>query len=304
MKAQLENWEQVRSAYQVARLGTVSAAAQSIGVHHATVIRHIAALESELGAKLFQRHARGYTPTEAGRDLLRVAGATEDQFEQMAGRIRGRGAAVSGELVVTALAVLAPEITCWLARFQRQHPQLAISLIADDRRLRLEYGEAHVALRAGERPQEPDNVVQPLLSVDNALYASADYVARYGRLDDEDAIAKHWFISTIDPIRRAPFARWLQEHVPEDRISFRASHVSGFIDAMRAGLGIGPLSLWTARAHPDLVQVKAPLAEWLSDFWLVTHVDLHRTAKVQACLAHFKDEAARVRGELASAGAD
>ena len=55
----MDNWDEIRTAYQVARLGTVSGAAEVLGVHHATVIRHIDALEQALGAKLFQRHARG-----------------------------------------------------------------------------------------------------------------------------------------------------------------------------------------------------------------------------------------------------
>ena len=62
----MENWDEIRTAFQVARLGTVSGAAEVLGVHHATVIRHIDALEQRLGVKLFQRHARGYTATEAG----------------------------------------------------------------------------------------------------------------------------------------------------------------------------------------------------------------------------------------------
>ena len=61
----MDSWNEIKTAYQVARLGTVSAAAESLGVHRATVIRHIDALEAELGRKLFQRHIRGYTPTEA-----------------------------------------------------------------------------------------------------------------------------------------------------------------------------------------------------------------------------------------------
>ena len=65
----MENWDEIRTAYHVARLGTVSGAAEVLGVHHATVIRHIDALEGRLGVKLFQRHARGYTATEAGEDL-------------------------------------------------------------------------------------------------------------------------------------------------------------------------------------------------------------------------------------------
>ena len=74
----VDTWDEIRTAYQVARLGTVSGAAEVLGVHHATVIRHIDALEKRLGAKLFQRHARGYTPTEAGQELLKVAQTTEE----------------------------------------------------------------------------------------------------------------------------------------------------------------------------------------------------------------------------------
>ncbi len=102
-RATMDNWDQIRTAYNMARVGTVSGAADVLGVHHATVIRHIDALEERLGVKLFQRHARGYTATEAGEDLLRVAQATDDQFSQLASRIKGQGNDVDGELVVTSL---------------------------------------------------------------------------------------------------------------------------------------------------------------------------------------------------------
>ena len=52
----MENWDELRTAYEVARHGTVSGAAAALGVHHATVIRHVDALEARLGVKLFQRH--------------------------------------------------------------------------------------------------------------------------------------------------------------------------------------------------------------------------------------------------------
>jgi len=62
----MESWDEIKTAFHVARAGTVSGAADVLGVHHATVIRHIDALEARMGVKLFQRHARGYTATEAG----------------------------------------------------------------------------------------------------------------------------------------------------------------------------------------------------------------------------------------------
>ena len=73
-------WTEVRSAYMVAKLGTVSAAADALGVHRATILRHIDALEAELGSKLFQRHQRGYTPTDVGRELLEVGSCADDEL--------------------------------------------------------------------------------------------------------------------------------------------------------------------------------------------------------------------------------
>ena len=156
----MDNWDEVRTAYQVARIGTVSGAAEVLGVHHATVIRHIDALEDRMKVKLFQRHARGYTPTEAGQDLLRVAQTTDDQFNQLAGRLKGQGDDVSGELVVTSLVSMATQVVPILTDFQAMYPDLIIRYLTGDRLFRLEYGEAHVAIRAGAAPDQPDNVVQ------------------------------------------------------------------------------------------------------------------------------------------------
>src|SRR6056297_954161 len=120
------HWDEIRTAFQVARVGTVSGAADQLGVHHATVIRHIDALEARLGAKLFQRHARGYTATEAGQDLLAVAGWADDQFTQLSGRIKGRGDEVTGELLVTSLGALSPLLVPVIASFQEGHPDLRV----------------------------------------------------------------------------------------------------------------------------------------------------------------------------------
>ncbi|MBS0574596.1 MAG: LysR family transcriptional regulator, partial [Proteobacteria bacterium] len=56
--------------------------------------------------------------------------------------------------------------------------------------------------------------------------------------------------------------------------------------------GIGFAAVHHARDCDDLVEVLAPRPEWSSHLWLVTHVDLHRTVKVQKFLAHLKAEAA------------
>lgn len=284
-------WDEIRTAYHVAREGTVSGAAQALGVHHATVIRHVDALEARLGVKLFQRHARGYTPTEGGRELLQVAQATDDQFTQLLGRLRGRGDTVTGELVVTSLSVVSSKLTPVLAAFQEQHPGLVVRYLTGDRVLRLEYGEAHVALRAGARPDNPDNVVQPFASQAMALYGARAYLDRFGIPEGEADLARHRFVGSDDGASRAPFERWLRATVPLDRIVFRSGDGRVLRHAVETGVGLGFVSTWDAPRHSDLVQVLAPRPEWSAPLWLVTHVDLHRTPKVQAFLRFLKERA-------------
>ncbi|MEM9349647.1 MAG: LysR family transcriptional regulator [Pseudomonadota bacterium] len=283
----MDNWDEVRTAYQVARLGTVSGAAEVLGVHHATVIRHIDALEGRLGVKLFQRHARGYTATEAGQDLLQVAQTTDDQFSQLAGRLKGRGASVTGELTVTSLATFSPMLAPVLAAFREEHPELTVRYLTGDRLFRLEYGEAHVAIRAGSVPDQPDNVVQPFVRQALALYAADFYAERHGLPKDESEFGDHFFIGH-DAETRAPFNMWLREHVPNDNIVYRTSDNRSMEDGVVAGAGIGFLPVKVAERYSNLTKVAGPRPEWSAPLWLVTHVDLHRTAKVQSFLTFLK----------------
>ncbi len=286
----MDNWDEVRTAYQVARMGTVSGAAEVLGVHHATVIRHIDAIEARLAVKLFQRHARGYTPTEAGEDLLRVAQATEDQFNQLVGRMKGRGDDVSGELVVTSLSSLAPLIVPVLSEFQSLHPSLIVRYLTGDRLFRLEYGEAHVAIRAGSVPDQPDNVVQPFVTQEIGLFASTSYIERHGKPAKIEDFTDHHFVSADDENSRAPFSRWLRATVPAENITFRCTNNFCIREAVLAGAGIGFMARWEAARDPNLVEVIDPLPEWFGNLWLVTHVDLHRTTKVQTFLTFLKDQ--------------
>jgi DNA-binding transcriptional LysR family regulator len=289
-EVQMDDWDEIKTAYQVARVGTVSGAAEVLGVHHATVIRHIDALEGRLGVKLFQRHPRGYTATEAGEDLLRVAKATDDQFNQMVGRIKGRGSEVSGDLVVTSLTSLAPQIAPMLAAFQKQHKDVVVRYLTSSRLFRLEYGEAHVAIRAGLAPDQPDNVVQPMLDLQIGAYASGSYVAEYGMPEGPQDYGNHRFVGADDLDNRAPYYKWLRENVPESSISYRTSDTRAAEVAVRAGAGIGFLVKEQAEGDPGLVEIYPPRPEWAAPIWLVTHVDLHRTTKVQALLRFIKEQ--------------
>ena len=286
----MDSWDEIKTAYHVARAGTVSGAADALGVHHATVIRHIDALEGRLGVKLFQRHARGYTATEAGTDLLTVAQTTDDQFSQLEGRIKGQGQGIKGELVVTTLATLSELLTPIVAAYQIENPDITVRLLTGERVFRLEYGEAHVAIRAGSKPEEPDNVVQSFLDLDVSLVGSQTYIEKHGMPSGIDDLKNHRFVGHDSETNRAPFGAWLRETVGFDRIQFRTTDDRVNRDAILAGAGLGFMPKTAVENASDLVEVIPSMKEWSIPLWLVTHVDLHRTAKVQSFLSFLKDD--------------
>ncbi|MEL6570822.1 MAG: LysR family transcriptional regulator [Pseudomonadota bacterium] len=283
----MDNWDEIRTAFQVARNGTVSGAAEVLGVHHATVIRHIDALEAQLGTKLFQRHARGYTPTEAGTDLLQVAQATDDQFSQLAGRIKGQGQGVAGDLVITSIAVFAGTVSPILAQIQADHPALKIRYLTGERLFRLEYGEAHVAIRSGRAPDQPDNVVQHLVDMPVHLCAAPSYIARHGLPSAENMADHHIFVGTDESMSRAPFNSWISDLGWEKQVRFQSDSTMTMAEAVYSGAGIGFVSPWKMREF-DLTEIVPPQPDWVTPTWLVTHVDLHRTSKVQTVVKALK----------------
>lgn len=279
----MQYWTELRTALMLARLGTVSAAAEALSVHRATVNRHIDILEAEFRAPLFQRHARGYALTETGKEMLEVVGRADEMFTDLSGRSRGQAGRITGNLVVTVLAEVAPLVLPVLSTFHFAHPQIGLELIASTELARLEHGEAHVAFRAGPKPDTPDYVVKLFRTVHFGLYASQDYISRKGN-PKADGFEGHAFVGGIHKPSRLPYAEWLLRHVAPEDYALNTTHQQTMISAIKEGIGIGFMPEYEAREDTNLVEIIAPSDEWIVPIWTVTHVDLHRTEKVQAFL--------------------
>ena len=277
----LEPWDELRTALHVARAGTVSGAAASLGVHHATVIRHIDALEDRISVKLFQRHAKGYTPTEAGKALFETTAEAEKRFDQLASKLTGLQEGIQGPVIITAIPELSTTLLPALVEMMTRHPELEPCLRTEARILRLEYGEAHLALRAGRKPQDPDNVVQSLGTLEIALYASDAYLQEFGMPETtETSLQAHRFIATAQPDPRTMHDQWLADL--GGRIVLRSNDHGLRLAAIKEGLGLGFLPVAEGNAA-GLSPVSAARDDWNAPLWLVTHVDLHRSPKVQSC---------------------
>lgn len=290
----IAGWDAIRMALYVARFGTLTRAAQEMGVHHSTVLRQIEALEAQLGAKLFYRHPRGYSLTRAGKRCLEIADRMDQNASEIS-RAADMDQEVTGELTLTSVPILSGLVTDAAHVLMRDHPGLRLRLVSTTGLLRLDLGEADVALRAGVRPQDPDGVVIPLPSMSFALYASRGYRRRFPQLVDRQ-ITDQMFICTEGDELRASHYRWLLANVPDSQIRMVSADPAARLQAVVRGLGVDFLPVKTADRVGILMQLAPPREAWQTSLWLVTHRDTHRSARVAAAVMAFRELAVSYSG--------
>ncbi|NQZ33400.1 MAG: LysR family transcriptional regulator [Oceanospirillaceae bacterium] len=283
----MKHWNEMRTAYKVAELGSVSAAAQALEVHRATVLRHVDVLERELTTKLFIRHAQGYIPTEAGNALLRVAKVTEEQFSQFAKRSKMHDGELSGDFVISSIDITSALLMPAIKIFQQQHPKIVLRYLSSEEIFKLEYGQAHIAVRTGVKPSEMDYVCLPFFDFEIGFFASKSYLAQHGTPFDIEDFAEHAFIAIDDLSAKPVMHQWMREHIDESNVVLRSTSRTVQKQALLAGLGIALLPTYEGRQNSDLVAV-VPALSWQVKNWLVTHGDQHRSEKIQAFLAVIK----------------
>lgn len=94
----MSNLSLLRSFVEVYRQGTISGAADVLGLTQPSVTNHVAALEALLERKLFVRHPRGMTPTPVADDLARRTAGALDRAENALAETRARSTLLSGTL--------------------------------------------------------------------------------------------------------------------------------------------------------------------------------------------------------------
>jgi DNA-binding transcriptional LysR family regulator len=176
---------------EVAEAGSFAAVARRRDLDPSAVSRIIAALEEELGFRLFQRTTRRLSPTEAGAIYFeRVRGLVED-LDRARAEARDRVAGPSGNLRVTAsasfgLSCIVPAI----AAFRRRYPDLSLDVRLTDNVVDLVGERIDVAVRLGPRP-EGDFICTRLMTTRNRVCAAPAYLEAAGRPQRPDDLEAH-----------------------------------------------------------------------------------------------------------------
>ena len=269
------DWQHCRSLLATLRLGSLSAAARSLGLAQPTLGRHIVALETALGQPLFTRSTGGLNATAAALALRPMAEAMEAAAAAMQ-RSAGRAAApdAGGTVRITASEMVGAEVLPpILSRIQAAHPRIILELALTNRAEDLLRRDADIAVRM-LRPTQQALLARRLGSVRLGLFAQADYLARHGMPGTVASLDGHHLVG-FDRDGRAAAA--LGEDHPlrlgRERFSFRSDSDLAQAAAIRAGLGIGVMQAAIAARWTDLHPVLAREVGFNLEVWLALHED-------------------------------
>jgi DNA-binding transcriptional LysR family regulator len=281
------DWDKIRIFLNVAEAGSFTRAGDDIGLSQSAVSRQISALERELKAPLFHRHARGLILTEQGDLLFRAARDMKLRLENTQARLVETSERPSGDLRVTTTVGLG---TSWLAQrvseFLDLYPEVRIELILTNEELDLAMREADIAIRM-RRPAQPDLIQRRLFTVHYHAFASEDYIKRFGEPKSLDDLDEHRLVSfggnepsyLLATHYLASIGRDGRERRP---ISFTVNNVAALHEAMRAGAGIGILPDYAIDGNQTLVQILRESEMPSMESYLVYAEEMRSVARVQA----------------------
>lgn len=271
-------WDDLRYVLAVADTGLLTAAARSLGVNHTTVLRRVAAFETRLGLRLFERLPTGYALTAGGEELIAAARRIDETVTELERKLAGRDLRPSGTVRVTTtntlMGFILPEI---IAEFRKTHPDIQLEIAVTNLMLKLTKRDADVAIRPAKDP--PETLIgRRVAKIAFAIYGSPSYLAKRkaGRLAD------HRWIGPDDSLAATSVARWMRAELPECEITLRADSLLAACQAAQAGLGLAALPCYLGDTAPELVCVHRPIPEMETALWILTHADLRHTARIRA----------------------
>ena len=293
------NWDDLRILLAIADHGSVASAARSLGVNHTTVLRRMHAFEEAQKIRLFDRLPTGYALTAEGEQLVAGARSIDDTVASLERRIAGRDLKLEGVIRVTTTDTFMTTVLAnHLASFRYKHPRITIELALTNSRLNLTRRDADVAIRpARELPT-------PLVGVRAADVGFAVYGAHVYLTDrsSDPLSAEHVWLGGDEMLVNSPVAKWMERHVPDAHIGFRADSFVALKHAVQAGVGIAILPCCLADNVSDLTRLAAPSDDLKVGLWVLTHEDLIKAARIRAFVDHMteviNDDRDRLSGKI------
>jgi DNA-binding transcriptional LysR family regulator len=279
------DWDKLRIFHAVAEAGSFTHAGESLNLSQSAVSRQISALEESLSVPLFHRHARGLILTEQGELLFRTAREVFAKLAMSESLISESKDRPKGPLkITTTVAFGSIWLTPRIHEFLDLYPEIQVSLVVDDTELDLSMREADVAIRMTP-PRQPDLIQRHLVSVQEHIYGSPDYLKKHGTPQRPEDLDDHRLIVYGDDSRPpVPGVNWVLDagaKPGKDRRPILSVNNSyGMLRAVSSGLGLASLPDFVTTENNGLIRVLPELTGPPQEAYFVYPEELRSSKRI------------------------
>ena len=283
----MDRFKEIESFVAVVSRGSLSAAAQHLGVAPAMISRRLDALESRLGVKLLTRTTRRVTLTFEGSAFLEDCHRILHQLRDAEASVSAGGMKASGHLRITAPAGFGKRhVAPLIPGFMSEHRELSISLELNDRITDLINEGFDLAVRIGTL-NDSSLIAVKLADMQRVVVASPDYLKRRGSPKHPHDLLKHDCLTFGNSGNQARGWEFLiDQKLQTIRVQgpLECNDGAVLLDWALSGRGIAWRSMWE-------------VGESLRDGKLVSILDHFRTPEhgIYAVVAQFRHMPLRTR---------
>lgn len=261
-------WDDLRVFLALYRERTTGRAATELGLSQPTVVRRLAALESDLGLRLFERRSSGLNPTDAAARLFAAAQRAERGMCEFTAEVESLTETGLRVIRLTLLDHFEQLMVPVLRSFRERWPGLHIELLPTDNIYDLARGEADIALRGRRSPTDDELVVRDLPPCGFAVYAAADHGPEERPHTPEEL--KNFPLAFLDaPPNQLPIYQWIGKQIVDHTVAPRCGSFQALASTIASGAAVGALPCTMGDSSPLLVRCFAPCAEFDVPIYLV-----------------------------------
>jgi DNA-binding transcriptional LysR family regulator len=176
----MDKFKAMQTFVRIADEGSLTAAARALGSSLPAVVRSLAAYETSLGVRLFNRTTRRISLTEDGKQHLENCRQVLAALEESEAALSAGASEPAGHLTITAPVLfgqmhVAPAVT----RFLKQHPKMRCTVVLLDRVVNLLEEGMDLGIRIGAL-EDSSLVAQPLGQIRRVVVANPAYLRKHG----------------------------------------------------------------------------------------------------------------------------
>ncbi|MBI2726110.1 MAG: LysR family transcriptional regulator [Polaromonas sp.] len=177
----MDRWTEIELFVQVAEAGSLSRAAEALGLSNAAASRHLASLEARLGARLVERNTRRLYLTDTGQEFFARAKTILGDLGDAESAVNATALNPTGVLRITAsLSFSLNHVAPLLREYTARYPNVTVHVESGNRYMDIIDNNIDVAIRTREVEPDSNITIRKLAETRRILTASPRYLAQHG----------------------------------------------------------------------------------------------------------------------------